>query len=114
VALSKETIKHRLALGRKIKYLRELNNITQMELAKALGYESTGTISQIENGERGMKAEKMVLAANFLGIPLEVLAGGSVMDVEDLKMISMLVEMAKLPPAKRPERYQTIKDLILK
>jgi hypothetical protein len=56
----------------------------------------------------------MVLAANFLGIPLEVLAGGSVMDVEDLKMISMLVEMAKLPPAKRPERYQTIKDLILK
>lgn len=44
----------RRIFGKKIKQLRRIRGTTQVELAKELGFTSTGTISQVKNGIRGL------------------------------------------------------------
>jgi len=56
----------RQMLGKKIKTLRTARGITQVELARALGFTSTGAISQVENGLRGLMFESIINAAKVL------------------------------------------------
>ena len=112
MALTKETVKHREMLGKKIRQLRTLHGYKQVELAELLGYESTGTISQIENGERGMKAEKIMLVAELFNIPVQVSTTNTPISTQDLTIISNLVEMIKLPPKKRPKKFFEVKKLL--
>ena len=63
--VSKEDL---LIFGKRIKMLRQKHDVTQMDLAKAVGYTSTGTISQIENGQRGVSFKRIPRFANFFGI----------------------------------------------
>lgn len=55
-------------LGKKIRKLRKIAGLTQMDLAFELGYNSTGTISQIENGVSGMDNDQILRAAQFFGV----------------------------------------------
>ena len=55
-------------LGNKVKILRKQIGMTQNELAKHLGLRSSGIISQVENGERGLKRENILKCAEFFGI----------------------------------------------
>ena len=64
-----ENENYALVLGSKIKHLRKLAGMTQVELAKLLGYTSTGTLSMIERGEMIMSHRKREMAAPILKVP---------------------------------------------
>jgi len=61
-------------IGKRIKFFRELAGMTQEEFSKCLGYKSSGIISMIERGVRGMKKSKMVEAAKCLNVHQHILS----------------------------------------
>lgn len=72
-------------IGQKIRGVRKNRNISQTELAKALGMSRT-TIGQIENGivkEIGMR--KLIRVLEFLGLELRVRLAGSPPTLEELR-----------------------------
>lgn len=54
--------------GVRLKRYREAANMSQLELARAIGYNSKAAISKIENGQRDMPRSLIQLAADALGI----------------------------------------------
>lgn len=52
---------------------RELKGLTQREVATLLGYTSSGTLSLIETGERGLNKTRLAKAAKVLDTFVEVL-----------------------------------------
>ena len=83
----------RKIMGKKIRILREMNGVTQVELAKILGYKSTGTISLIENGIKGMKHVVVIKAAEFFRIPPSVLFLPADMDKDELEIFSAVMRL---------------------
>ena len=83
----------RKIMGKKIRILREMNNVTQMELAKSLGYTSTGAISLIENGIKGMKHVTVIKAAEFFRISPSVLFSPADMDKDELEIFSAVLKL---------------------
>jgi len=77
---------YRHILGKKIRILREMVEMTQMDLANALGYTSTGMVSQIETGAKGMDPEKIIKAAKIFGVHPSVLISDVEMTREDVEM----------------------------
>lgn len=61
----------RKELGDNIKNIRESKGITQIFLAKKLGYASSSSLSEIENGKKGLDACKIPDLANALGVKIE-------------------------------------------
>jgi len=60
-------------IGRKIRQLREERQMTQDELAKAVGYKSRASINKIEL-QRDIPLKKLVPIANALGVsPYEIM-----------------------------------------
>jgi transcriptional regulator with XRE-family HTH domain len=96
----------RKIMGKKIRILREMNNVTQMELAKILGYKSTGAISLIENGIKGMKHVVVIKAAEFFRIHPTVLFSPANLDEDELEIYSDVMksmderrkQLKKTPP----------------
>lgn len=78
----------RVSMGIKIRTLRKQHGLTQMDLAKQLGYSSTGAISNIEKGIKGMDIEKVNHTAMIFGVHPAILLSTIPMD-ED-KMITVL------------------------
>lgn len=99
----------RQIFGKKIKFLRKQKGMTQVELSKLLGYVSTGAISQIENGVKGMEHEKIILAAEIFGVHPSVLMSPVPMDDDKLETMMMF---AKLINDGNSEYLQAIRDLI--
>ena len=62
-------------IGPKIKQFRKDNNLTQEQLAEALGYSGKSVISHIEKGDADMTYEKMVLFLNKFKIDANELFG---------------------------------------
>ena len=108
----------RKIMGKKIKILREMNDVTQVELAKILGYASTGTISLIENGIKGMKNVVVIKAAEFFRIHPSVLLLPSEMGREELEIYSavmnLMEEYRKNPKKMRPYLENLKKSLFAK
>lgn len=95
-----EDKRFRHILGSKIKKLRTISDKTQVELAKELGFTSSGAISQVENGIRGLTVKSIMKAARVLDVhPIVLLMPGE-MDKDDIEMISAMFELFK----KRSER----------
>ena len=66
----------RVIIGKRIRGLRIDHEMTQMDLADRLGMTSTGAISQIESGKKGMKLEMIIKAARVFGIqPSDLIDG---------------------------------------
>ena len=64
-----------MTVGEKVKMLRESLNMTQKELAKAVGYKSSTTIAKIESGENDPTQKNLMKLAVALGVsPAELLA----------------------------------------
>lgn len=80
-------------LGRKIYYLRTRTGMTQMELAKELGYTSTGTISQIEAGKKGMDHERILKVAKIFNVNPFILLSDTEMSDEKLEAYISLSAM---------------------
>ena len=113
INLDKKAI--RVSIGKKIRTLREMNEMTQMQLATAIGMTSTGAISQIENGEKGIKLHAILRAADVLGVHPVVLLSVEDLDKDELKlmvdMMSFLKKKHRNPRALKPH-LDAIKRLI--
>jgi len=55
-------------LGRNLKRLRKKAGLSQIELGEKMSLRSTGTISLIENGQRGLTVENIYRASQILGV----------------------------------------------
>lgn len=54
--------------GERLRHLREQRGLSQLDLAYELGYDSTGMVSLVETGQRGMDIEKIVKATQFFDV----------------------------------------------
>jgi transcriptional regulator with XRE-family HTH domain len=75
-------------VGKKLRLLREMRGVTQVELATAIGMSSTGAISQVENGSKGMKLTSLLKAAGFLDVSPMFLLSPEEYDPVDLQLLS--------------------------
>jgi transcriptional regulator with XRE-family HTH domain len=98
----------RQILGNKIRKIRTMSGKTQVELAKELGFTSTGTISQVENGLRGLTVESIMKAAIALDVHPIVLLMPNDLDKNDIKLLSAMFKLLE----KRSERPDLINPLI--
>jgi transcriptional regulator with XRE-family HTH domain len=87
-----------IAFGKRIRRLREKHNVTQMDLANAIGFTSTGTVSQIENGNRGVSFKNAKKIADFFGVSQAELLAEKEMSRESAAAARLL---EKLPIKKR-------------
>lgn len=106
---------YRRALGKKVRLLREQHEVTQVDLASALGFKSTGTISLVENGIKGLKITSIIKLARHFGIHPAVLMSPVEMEKDDLKMFSdllTLTEKRKRNPEKVKPFFTAISRLL--
>ncbi len=64
-----------MEIGKKIKMLREKNNISQEELAKRIGYNSRSSINKIEKDGRGIPSDKVFMIAKIFNVSPSYLMG---------------------------------------
>jgi transcriptional regulator with XRE-family HTH domain len=105
----------RRVIGKKIRILRELKEMTQVELGNAIGMSSSGAISQIENGEKGIKLHAIIRAADVLGVHPMVLLGTDDLEKDELVvMVSMLAFLKKKrrDPGALGPHFAVIKKLL--
>ena len=98
-------------IGAQIKTAREEMECSQLDLAKALGFESSTAISLIESGERKVTVENLERIANFLHKDFKYFIGqdvsNNIVDIkvalradkdltkEDQDAISRFIDLAK-------------------
>jgi len=83
----------RQMLGKKIKTLRTARGITQVELARALGFTSTGAISRVENGLRGLMFESIINAAKVLDVHPVFLMDPDDIESDNCELISAMLRL---------------------
>jgi Zn-dependent peptidase ImmA (M78 family)/DNA-binding XRE family transcriptional regulator len=66
-----ETLMNTNLIGTRMKALREERKLSQDELARIFGFKDRQTVSAIENGERRVTAEELLLLVRELGASLE-------------------------------------------
>jgi transcriptional regulator with XRE-family HTH domain len=93
-------------LGEKIFILRTKRGLTQMQLAAALGYNSTGMVSQIEKGFRGMASDKVVQAAKILRVNPAFLFSNQNMSRNSIEMLVMVNDIIDHPECMQYEMTQ--------
>jgi len=98
-------------MGGKLRDLRKIHGMTQIELMDALGYTSTGMISQIETGQRGMDHERLYKAAKIFKVDLSVLLNEKEMSFKDLQLLIRFKEM--LENEQDSEAFERIKKIML-
>ena len=94
--------------GENLRRIRQAKNITQDELAKALGYINRSSINKIESGRSDMPRSKIEQAARFLGVsPLDLfknepLESDAILDTEvDQVLLSITKDFDKLNDTNR-------------
>ena len=94
---SKPKSDFKIVLGKKIRYLRKLNGMTQVQAMNALGYESTATLSLIERGKMGMTMDKIAVASKIFKVPWFVLASPEEMSDDEIEMYVNLKKVCDAP-----------------
>ena len=103
-----------IVIGKRIKHLRLKNDMTQMDLAALMNFKSSGIISQIENGERGLKRDNIFKAADIFMIEPAVLMAKVDIQNEDLDIhvaFSKLVKQKEIDE-KSKNYYDLIKKIL--
>jgi transcriptional regulator with XRE-family HTH domain len=96
--------------GKKIRHLRKLQDVTQMDLARALGMTSSGAISQVENGTKGLAFENVGKAAMFFGVhPCELLSSNHA-NKDDLALLKGVMQV--IANKKTSKNYEAIQSLL--
>ena len=106
---SKPVTEFRIVLGKRMKYLRELHNMTQAQVMKALSYKSTATISLIEKGEMGMTMDKMIKASEVFETPFDIFSSPEEISDEELEMHVNVRKISKTP---NHPNFPIIRDLL--
>lgn len=88
-------------LGAKVRQLRLLHGMTQVELAKQMGFTSTGAISQVESGQRGLTRENILRLSRIFGVHPSVLFTPIAISDEEMRMF---VDLMRLVQASRRDR----------
>jgi transcriptional regulator with XRE-family HTH domain len=97
MVFSSEVEKLRILIGKKISILREQKKLSQVELGRKLGFTSSGTISQVENGTRGLKLASIIKAARFFGVhPAVLISPIAIENYTDIKLLSKVVYLIDL------------------
>ena len=69
-----------------------------MDLAYKLGYSGTGAISMIESGERGMSHDKILDAAELLGVHPCILMTDKEFSTSELRLFTDLTKLLEQSP----------------
>lgn len=96
-------------MGRRIKMVRKANDLTQVELAKLLGYTSTGTIAQVEAGSKGITMEKLLLLGERLSINPALLLVSDKVDDEKFEMVLTFTKLLQRP---QDRHYAIVRDVL--
>ena len=104
--ISKQTVEY----GRRVRLFREREQLSQLELGSKVGYTSSGTISQIENGLFIVHPNKRVLLAKALRVHPVVLESERVLSNGDLESLAIFMDILQNP--KSYEHSAEIKRLI--
>ncbi|ELC8330962.1 helix-turn-helix domain-containing protein [Clostridium perfringens] len=59
-----------MKVGLRIKKIRERNGLSQLNLAKKTGYLNQSQISKIENGQRKVKVDELIILSSALNVSL--------------------------------------------
>ncbi|NGT53786.1 helix-turn-helix domain-containing protein [Clostridium perfringens] len=62
-----------MKVGLRIKKIRERNGLSQLNLAKKTGYLNQSQISKIENGQRKVKVDELIILSSALNVSLKEL-----------------------------------------
>ena len=81
--------------GRNLSKIRKARELTQVEFALQLGYESTGTISQFERAIAAPSLKKVFLMAKVLNVPVQVLLSKTEWSKDDIKLITQFCDVLK-------------------
>jgi transcriptional regulator with XRE-family HTH domain len=100
-----------IIIGKRIKRLREDADLTQVELARLIGLRSSGIISQVENGERGLKGENLSRAAAVFGVEEFVLTID--LDTPD-EYVSIVTDLMRLIKKKNKTEEDKVNLRIVK
>lgn len=103
----KETNEFNRRVGNRIKVFRELKGLTQREVANLLGYTSSGTLSLIETGERGLNKIKIAQAAKILDTFPEVLTAEANLSKQELIDMNKFLTIRTNP--KHPQHKALLK-----
>lgn len=103
-------------IGNKIKSRRIELGMTQMDLAKKMGYKSKSTINKIELGINDINQSKMKKMAHALEVPVDYLIDDNVIETTtasvSVKHLSKYAELlSKLSPKSQASAIQYIEFL---
>lgn len=104
--------KNRQNIGDKIKKLRIAHGKTQLDLAMDLGYDSSGTISLIENNFKGMSLPRLVETARIFSVPIDVLINDRDYSKDDLALIAKFIGQVEKHPDQRSTVFAAIIELL--
>ena len=96
-------------VGKNLRLFRELLGMEQAELGAFIGYEQP-MVSLIENGERGLKGEPLLRAAEALNIDVSFLVADKKYTEEEAQMIVDFHTLLRRP--EKSKHYDTIKSLL--
>lgn len=112
--MKSEEVDYKSILGKKIRQLRGLTGTTQMDLAHHLGFSSTGAISQVESGSKGLTIENIHRTAEFFGVHSAALFSPVEMTDDDLTIMRILLDRIehKKGNVKKRQDYELISRLV--
>ena len=93
--------------GERMRARREELGMSQLDLALKIGYKTKQAISKIEQGERGLKVDKMNQLADALGVSIDYLMGTEREDLID----EIISELKGLPDEAISSLLQTVRNL---
>ena len=64
-------MQHRTRIGRRLRVARDRAGLTQQQLADRLGLQHHQIVSRIEDGERSLNANELIMAMDVLGVDLD-------------------------------------------
>lgn len=64
-------MQHRARIGRRLKAARDRAGLTQQQLADSLGLKHRQIVSRMEDGERSLNANELIMAMDVLGVDLD-------------------------------------------
>jgi len=82
-------------IGKRIRILREKAEMSQVELARLIGLTSSGIISQVENGERGLKGENLAKVAEIFGVEEIALTASKDLSWTSVKMVTEFTRLLR-------------------
>ncbi len=107
--IKKDDTNYYKVLGEKFRELRLERSLSQTDVMEALGWTSTGAVSLVEQGKRGMSFQNIAKSAKLLNVPVAVLMNTEDYTSERLQMVVMMMDLISGP---KNEEFKAIKTFL--